>query len=155
MILYDFLISIGLTPNKTKTIGPLDVPREYFSDFLRGVFDGDGCSFSYFDSIYSRSYRFYIAFASASHALLKWLREEIESAANVSGYIESSSTRSCSQLRYSKHEAIALAKCMYAKPDAPALARKRDKILNSVKIADESIRNVAARRKHARVGKSW
>lgn len=37
------LEEIGLTPNKSKTLGPLAIPDEYFRDFLRGEFDGDGC----------------------------------------------------------------------------------------------------------------
>ena len=37
------LEAIGLTPNKSKTLAPLAIPDEYFRDFLRGEFDGDGC----------------------------------------------------------------------------------------------------------------
>ena len=37
-----FLTAIGLTPRKSLTIGPLDVPDDAFSDFLRGAIDGDG-----------------------------------------------------------------------------------------------------------------
>src|SRR3989344_2092153 len=33
---YDFLLSLGLTPAKSKTIGPLKIPSVYFKDFLRG-----------------------------------------------------------------------------------------------------------------------
>lgn len=39
---YKFLISLGLTPNKSKTLGPIKVPQGYFTHFLRGVTDGDG-----------------------------------------------------------------------------------------------------------------
>ena len=39
---YEFLLSIGLTPHKSKTIGPLNIPENYFLDFLRGCIDGDG-----------------------------------------------------------------------------------------------------------------
>lgn len=31
--LYRFLQSIGLTPNKTKTVGSLNIPNNYFADF--------------------------------------------------------------------------------------------------------------------------
>src|SRR3989338_8341238 len=44
-----FLEAIGLTANKTKTIGVVNIPDEYFFDFLRGHFDGDGCTYSYWD----------------------------------------------------------------------------------------------------------
>ncbi len=39
---YKFLNSIGITPAKSKTIQKVDIPNDYFVDFLRGVFDGDG-----------------------------------------------------------------------------------------------------------------
>jgi hypothetical protein len=38
----DFLESVGLTPNKSKTLGPLKIPDQVFADFLRGCWDGDG-----------------------------------------------------------------------------------------------------------------
>lgn len=40
--LYYFLKNIGILPNKSKTIKKVNVPNEYFSDFLRGEIDGDG-----------------------------------------------------------------------------------------------------------------
>lgn len=41
--LYEFLLSLGLTPAKSKTLGDLRIPNYYFCDFLRGCIDGDGC----------------------------------------------------------------------------------------------------------------
>lgn len=46
---FNFLLSIGLMPNKTKIIREVLIPKEYYSDFIRGCFDGDGSSYSYFD----------------------------------------------------------------------------------------------------------
>jgi hypothetical protein len=40
--LYDKLLEIGLTPNKSLTLQWPEVPREYYRDFVRGFFDGDG-----------------------------------------------------------------------------------------------------------------
>jgi len=37
------LESLGLTPKKSMTVRLPPVPREYFSSFLRGYFDGAGC----------------------------------------------------------------------------------------------------------------
>ncbi len=39
---YKFLLYIGLTPAKSKTLGKLKIPDKYFADFLRGHLDGDG-----------------------------------------------------------------------------------------------------------------
>ncbi len=41
------LISLGIKPNKTHNLQPIDMPRGYFSDFARGFFDGDGTVFIY------------------------------------------------------------------------------------------------------------
>jgi len=40
---YDFLLSVGLTPHKSLTLGSLNITENYFHDFLRGLIDGDGC----------------------------------------------------------------------------------------------------------------
>lgn len=37
------LISMGITPRKSKTLKFPDVPEKYISHFIRGYFDGDGC----------------------------------------------------------------------------------------------------------------
>ena len=36
------LIALGIFPRKTHNLGPIKVPDEYFPDFARGFFDGDG-----------------------------------------------------------------------------------------------------------------
>lgn len=38
----DWFISHGCLPNKSLTVQLPDVPLEYFPDFIRGLFDGDG-----------------------------------------------------------------------------------------------------------------
>ena len=58
VLFYKFLMSIGLMPNKSKSIGEIQVPPRYFFDFLRGSFDGDGCTFSYWDKRWKSSFRF-------------------------------------------------------------------------------------------------
>ena len=37
------LLKLGITPKKSKTIKLPYIPDKYFSHFLRGYFDGDGC----------------------------------------------------------------------------------------------------------------
>lgn len=41
------LINLGIHQRKTHTLQPLAVPDEYFSDFVRGFFDGDGTVYLY------------------------------------------------------------------------------------------------------------
>lgn len=41
------LINLGILPRKTYNLGPIQVPDNYFSDFVRGFFDGDGSVYIY------------------------------------------------------------------------------------------------------------
>jgi hypothetical protein len=38
--LYNWFLGVGLTPAKSRTIGPLTVPDYVFADFFRGCIDG-------------------------------------------------------------------------------------------------------------------
>jgi len=40
--IFNDLLKLGLTPNKSKTINMPHVPKKYLSHFVRGYFDGDG-----------------------------------------------------------------------------------------------------------------
>ena len=40
--MFDDLINLGVTTNKTKNLQLPTVPRDYFGHFVRGYFDGDG-----------------------------------------------------------------------------------------------------------------
>ena len=75
-VVHQFLISIGLTSAKSKTIPKLKIPKEYYVDFLRGCFDGDGSFYSYFDPRWKSSFMFYISFTSASKSFIDWIRKE-------------------------------------------------------------------------------
>lgn len=41
--IYSDLVKLGITPRKSKTIKLPNIPSPYFSHFLRGYFDRDGC----------------------------------------------------------------------------------------------------------------
>ncbi|MDE3089655.1 MAG: hypothetical protein KGJ80_09790, partial [Chloroflexota bacterium] len=62
VILYRWLLDIGLTPNKSKSIGVLDIPDEYFFNFLRGHLDGDGTIKTFPDPVYPNAQRLYVSF---------------------------------------------------------------------------------------------
>src|ERR1700722_7240854 len=49
VLFYKFLNDIGLHKAKSLTLSEIKIPEHYFIDFLRGCFDGDGCSYSYWD----------------------------------------------------------------------------------------------------------
>ena len=136
VLFYQFLESIGLTPAKSKTISSLLIPRKYFLDFLRGYFDGDGSSYSYYDSVYKKSYRFYISFTSASPKFFDWLRIEIDNSLNIKGYLAYNRNTPYIQLKFSKKEAVVLSKGMYYAKDIPCLRRKRLKIMQSMRVIE-------------------
>jgi|SRR3989344_5521137 len=134
VLFYKFLQEIGLTPAKSNTISSLTIPDKYFFDFLRGYFDGDGCSYSFYDKVYKNSFRFYISFASGSIKYLEWLRAELNRLTGLRGHI-SYGKRSI-QLKYSKKEAVILVKKMYYSPSSLCLKRKHLKIRKSLSIIE-------------------
>ncbi len=126
VLFYAFLQKIGFTPNKSRTIGAIGIPRKYFFDFLRGSFDGDGCSYSYWDKRWKSSFMFYVVFCSASEKHTTWIRTEISERLGINGHI--SRTGVMHQLRYAKSDSAQLLKRLYPTRDVPCLRRKRLKI---------------------------
>ncbi len=133
----EFLISIGITPKKSKIIGQVKVPDGFFRDFLRGYFDGDGTSYSFYDSLFPTSYRFYISFASASPAYILWLQGRIKTLLGLKGYINRYTDKPYLQLKYAKKEAIVLVSEMYYADGLPHLSRKYLKIKRTMSIIDK------------------
>ena len=122
-----FLQSIGIHSNKTKIIGRVDLPPEFFFDFLRGHLDGDGCVFSYWDKRWKSSFMFYTTFISASREHIDWLRDEITERLDIKGHIATAKNGTVFQLRYAKQDSLKLWNTMYY-PKALSLSRKRLKI---------------------------
>lgn len=120
--LYKWMLKIGLMPNKSKRIGSLNIPDEYFFDFLRGHLDGDGTIRKYFDPVYKNSLRLYISFMSASIRHLEWLNNSIKRLTGMSGFYRKSN--SAFTLTFSKHNSIKLTNLLYYKGDLPRLERK-------------------------------
>lgn len=137
VLFYEFLLSIGLTPAKSKTMGELRIPRKYFFDFLRGVSDGDGCFYSYWDPRWRSSFMYYVSFASASKKFIAWLRKRIQSELGIRGHITKAGDYR--QLRYAKGDSLKILRKMYQTPDAASLSRKRLKIEQALAIVGERL----------------
>ncbi|MEI6864056.1 MAG: hypothetical protein WCK46_01640 [Candidatus Adlerbacteria bacterium] len=135
---YNFLLSVGLTPAKSKTLGPLKIPNKFFFDFLRGVFDGDGCTYSYFDPRWHSSFMIYSCVASSSSAFVAWLQETLAKKLAIKGHITVTQKKHY-QLRYAKTESIKLLKKMYSQPGCICLRRKRLKIEKMLSIVGEHL----------------
>ena len=132
IILYKWLLKIGLTPHKSKTIGKLKIPNKYFFDFLRGHFDGDGSCYSYWDSRWASSFMFYVNFSSGSLFHLEWLKSKLKKFLKINGHIKSG-TRSW-QLNYAKKESKVIIPKMYHAENLPCLKRKYKKLKTILKI---------------------
>lgn len=139
VLFYQFLMNIGLMPNKSTSIGEIKVPARYFFDFLRGSFDGDGCTFSYWDKRWKSSFMFYTCFVSASPPHIVWLREEIDKGVGVRGHVTMDGRHILQQLKYAKAESLKLLKKMYYSQDVVCLSRKRLKIERMLAIVGERL----------------
>jgi hypothetical protein len=136
--LYEWFLSIGLTPRKSLTLGGIDVPDAFLMPLVRGLLDGDG---SVINAVYradtarrSDYYWEYLitSFNSVSRAHIEWLRERLLTVAGVDGAVcasrPSDKRRNRSvmyQLRYAKRASTVLLPLLYPRADAPCLARKR------------------------------
>lgn len=136
---YRFLLDMGLTPAKSKSLGSLHIPRKYFFDFLRGVFDGDGTFFSYYDSRWKSSFMFYLHFISASLKHLQWIRGYLFKELEVKGCLISGRTDHVHCLKYAKRESLKILRKMYYTDNVICLNRKRLKIEKALSIVGASL----------------
>lgn len=125
-IFYQFLNSIGLTSAKSKTIKSVAIPDEFFPDFLRGLFDGDGTIYSYWDTRWPKSFLFQVSFASASPDFIHWLKNRLSTLYRVKGFIKKGS--GVLNLNYVKGDSKILLNVMYYKHDLLLLNRKYSKV---------------------------
>jgi len=121
---YAFLEHVGLTPVKSKTLGPLQIPDEVFPDFLRGCLDGDGTW--YVKKEWGGRYQYLRAeLCSASLRFLEWCRDTVTPLTGLQGSICVASSHRAYNLVYNGREAIALGRWIYYSPSVLALTRKR------------------------------
>ncbi|MAZ29762.1 hypothetical protein CL655_00570 [bacterium] len=134
---YRWLQSIGLQPRKSTTIKYVAIPDEYYFDFVRGLFDGDGTAYAYKDPRWKGSITVTIGFASGSTAFLDWLRSGINQRLHTTGFITNGSR--VQQLRYGYHDAHKLFAVMYKNNSAPKLKRKFAKMRKILRIGEPQV----------------
>lgn len=122
VILYKWLLNIGLMPNKTKRIGVLRIPDKYFFDFLRGHLDGDGYIAKFQDPVYPNSQRVYTNFYAISSKHLQWLQKTLEHLLKINGYIHKGARTLI--LTYAKKESLKLLPQLYHNDEVLCLKRK-------------------------------
>lgn len=126
VVFYEFLNSIGLTPAKSKTIKKVEIPKKYLSGFIRGLFDGDGSFYSFYDKRWPTSFCYKISFASASPSFVCWLKEKFALCFGVKGYFHKG--MGVLNLEYTKADSRSIIRVMYRRRNILFLKRKRDKI---------------------------
>ena len=117
---YEFLLNVGLTPHKSKTLGPLSIPEDYFFDFLRGCIDGDG-NIGTFKHPESKNPQLRIRIFSASKSFLEWIKRTNEPF-GVKGYFKYGNRVYI--LEYAMTDSINLINRIYYKEFPPSLGRK-------------------------------
>jgi hypothetical protein len=121
----EFLDSIGITPNKSKTITFVRVPDEFFSDFLRGVIDGDGC-IDIYSHPESTKLQVRVRIDSASKLFLELLLTETRRLCGVKkGSVLNKKSSRVYILTFSKTDTLQLLPKLYYATGLPCLERKR------------------------------
>lgn len=132
---YQWLQKIGLMPKKTMLMGKLNIPDQYFVDFLRGHLDGDGSVFTYTDKYMEYKgkrytyHRLYTKFISTNFNQISWIRGKIKEILDIEGslthYLKINREFPIWQLRFAKNDSLKLLSWPYYKPNLPCLNRKR------------------------------
>jgi len=126
---YEFLLSIGLMPAKSKILKAVDIPSLFFRDFLRGCIDGDG-SISISRHPESRLPQLRVRLVSASLDFLVWIHQCIRNECRVEGgYIYHAQRKSVYTLSFGKADSMKIIKSMYYKKSLPSLKRKQSIVL--------------------------
>lgn len=133
-IFHQWLVSIGLMPNKSRRIRKLHIHEELFFDFLRGYWDGDGTVTRQRDKRWKNSYIDSIGLASGSLAFLRWMQKEINSRLGTTGFI-SEGTRVL-QLRYARGDSRKILQAMFYRKGLPHLERKLAKAKKIFRITE-------------------
>lgn len=124
VVFYKFLVGIGLSEAKSKTLEQLEIPSSYFFDFLRGCLDGDG-NINISAHPESKESQLRVRFASASTDFLLYLLHTIRKKLRISGgYIYSQAGKSVSTLSFGKKDGIKLLRSLYHSRNVPYLKRK-------------------------------
>ena len=123
-------LSLGLTPRKTFTVQfPNKIPKIYYSDFLRGVFEGDG-TVVYNDNAQSKSVIIYCA----NEQFLIDLDKKILTESKIESKIRYVPSHNLYTLRISSKCFVNFYDLIYLNvPEDQILKRKRDKFHEIVK----------------------
>jgi len=134
---YQWLLSIGLMPNKSKILNEIKVPDEFFINFLRGHLDGDGSVTSYTDRYNTNKnpkyvyQRLIVRFISVSKKHIVWLHKKILLNTGISGRIHAYKSKipnssTMYTIKFMKKKSLRLLPLIYYANNLPTLSRKRE-----------------------------
>lgn len=122
---YEFMLSIGLTTAKSKTISEIMIPKIFFYDFLRGCIDGDGnISITYHPE--SKFPQLRLRLYSASKKFLIWIMRSIRETSKIRGGWMYTSKKQMHALSFAKSDSIKILKLVYYNKVEFFLKRKYD-----------------------------
>jgi hypothetical protein len=121
----NFLISIGITNNKSKTIAKIKIPKKYFLCFLGGCIDGDG-SIVVFKHPESRKAQLTLKLFSASYKFLDWILFSCRKVCDIQGgSILDKYKNRVYTLRFGKQDSVKILTMIYSQ-NMLHLSRKKD-----------------------------
>jgi len=128
------LIRIGLTERKSKTMVLPTIPNKYFSDFLRGYFDGDGGIWIGLKNKKQNTKTFIIStfFTSGSKDFLISLKKKLAKNGLVGGSLVKKERGF--DLKYSVKDSLILYKIMYNSKYSLFLNRKKERFEKYIKM---------------------
>lgn len=129
---YLFLNEIGVTPAKSRIIQHVGIPDAFFADFLRGLFDGDGTFYTFWDKRWPKSFCFKTSIASASPIFISWLKQRLTTLYGVKGYLHKGA--GVTNLEYVKGDSKKLFNAMYYSKNVLCFSVK----YNKMKVAIEN-----------------
>src|SRR3989338_2358726 len=114
--MFNDLRSFGFMQNKSNTIRLPKIPQEYFGDFVRGYFDGDGNV--YFKKLWENAGKkkkgiFACRFTSGSKKYLEDLHRSLKNMGVAKGFILAKSHQSGFELVLSHRDSLALYQLIY------------------------------------------
>ena len=125
----DDLRKLGFSERKTKSLAVPNVPDKYFSNFVRGYFDGDGNVWSglMHKERKTQTHVIFSAFTSCSRMFLEQLRARLVAFNIEGGSLYISKKRLYSRLQFSTVSALKLYDFMYNELGTSKLFLKRKK----------------------------
>lgn len=125
--MFEKLVSLGLMSNKSLQLQKINVPKKFFSHFLRGYFDGDGC---FWWSKDSRGGTPRLTFTGGSRNFLKWIEARTTRYYGFpSGRLRNRKDTNVWNLAYRKDPTLYLMRIMYEdKDESLFLQRKWDNL---------------------------